>query len=193
MKKLMPLISLAVIVNLLSSSLWFYLHATTINDNSKTVGFLFLMAFPALWFITVIVALILSVVKRKDIFTKKIWMWTVLTLIFCTPIPIMALSFLFIQPKADFNSPIYTYNNGVAFKSHTARYDDEKIYVVETFIADSAAASTTKQDLACKPCGTWFFLNPMAIRAGCASAFSRVASLFCSSVNISVFVKPIII
>jgi hypothetical protein len=160
MKKLIPLISLAVIANILSSPLWFYLHATTINDNNKAVGFLFLMALPALWFITVIVALILSVVKRKDIFTKKIWMWTVLTLLFCTPIPIMALSFLFIQPKADFNSPIYTYKNGVAYKNHTARYDNDKIYVVETFTADSAAASITEADSAYKPCGTWVYFKP---------------------------------
>ncbi len=32
----------------------------------------------------------------------------------------------------------------------------------------------------------------MAIRAGWANAFNMVASLFCFSVNISVFVSPII-
>jgi hypothetical protein len=86
MKNLYKLIIIAISANILTVLL--YSHLMTLPGESGESWFIGLFCMPAIWIISAVLAIILSYKNRKLYFQKNFWLWTILLIVFCTPIPI---------------------------------------------------------------------------------------------------------
>jgi hypothetical protein len=89
MKRLRILIIIAVIANLLTICLYAD-AARQAGGTGALLGFV-LLWMPSIWIITFVSAILLTIIWRKQLFNKILTLWTILTLLFCTPIPILAI------------------------------------------------------------------------------------------------------
>lgn len=85
MKRLIPLIIIAVIANIASVQIVKYsdeLPSEEIPfwDNVASIG----------WIVCMIITIVYVIFNRTHLFTRRLIGWSILILIFCTPIPILA-------------------------------------------------------------------------------------------------------
>jgi hypothetical protein len=158
MIKLFPLIFLALIANLLTVILYLIYSDSTGGDGR--IMFFAVIVMPVLWGLSIITALIISIINRKYLFLKKIVVWTILALVFCTPFPLAILNNLIHPtPETQISSTGYNPQNGKIFKTEDWQYsENSKKYVKKYFIADSTAEATYGE-AAFKKDSTWTYLN----------------------------------
>src|SRR5690349_2217842 len=98
MTQLRPLIIIAIFANLLTLAL--YNYAASQPDGSG-VGLAFIILWmPAVWLTSIIATTIISIRKRKSLFEKPLLAWTLLTLLFTTPVPAIA-SYIVTHPAPE--------------------------------------------------------------------------------------------
>lgn len=135
---LRPLIISALLANLLTLAL--YCYVTGLPAGSGMDLLYIIIAMPAIWLTTIIVAIIIINAKGKSLFQKPVLGWTILTLPFTTPIPAVALYYL-TNPTPETRRDgemIYT-SNGRVYKLETwERTSDHKKFAHKYFVADSA-------------------------------------------------------
>ncbi len=83
-KRLMPLLIVAVLANLLSIIL--YAMAVKAGSTSR-LEFVYVQA-PIIWLSAVISMLVLVIVYRKSFFSTSVF-WTIFLMLCCTPIPLL--------------------------------------------------------------------------------------------------------
>lgn len=89
MKSLQLLIVTAVLANLLTLLLY-VINANQPVGNWSGLYFLYL-EMPVVWFAALISLIVFTIRGRKIIFFGATLKWTLLVMLFCTPIPMMAL------------------------------------------------------------------------------------------------------
>lgn len=143
MKNLYKLIIVAVSANILT--ILFYSYLMTLQGESGEAWFIGLFCLPAIWITSIILAIVFSYKNRKLYFQKSVWMWTILFVAFCTPIPIGFIYAEFIeadtyQSESDNISGhdsslmheewVYRSNNKMAvnkfYRIHGSSYDTSK-------------------------------------------------------------------
>jgi hypothetical protein len=89
MNKLQTLFVIVAIANLLTILLYSFAASQTGGAGAGT--YFIYIQMPVLWIIAIISALVVAIRQRRNLFSGSMTAWTVLALIFCTPIPMMAL------------------------------------------------------------------------------------------------------
>ena len=89
MNNLQPLIITAVIANLLTLLLY-VINANQPVGNWDGLFFLYL-EMPLVWLAALISLIVFAIRRRKTIFSGATLKWTLLVMLFCTPLPMMAL------------------------------------------------------------------------------------------------------
>jgi glucan phosphoethanolaminetransferase (alkaline phosphatase superfamily) len=160
MKKLTPIFLLALIANLITIITWIALSSLGNTDHGNKLQSLFIIfIIPLFWFIVIIIALILSLRKRKELFKKRLLIWTILILLCCTPIPVITISLLSRSPETTNTPAEYSNKDGKAYKTEKWYYVPSGLYVEKTFIADSALAIKVNDDSVYKKDGTWVYFK----------------------------------
>lgn len=85
MKRLIPLLLIAVIANTATIQIVKYSDELPSDkipfwDNVVSTG----------WIVCMLVTLVYVIINRKQLFSKKFIAWSILLLIFCTPVPVLA-------------------------------------------------------------------------------------------------------
>jgi len=157
MKKLLPIFLVAFIANLLTVLAGIYLSSLG-NKNNELQGALLMIILPLMWLLTIIIALVLSILKHREIFKKSILAYTILLLLCCTPVPVVVISLLCRPPEMTSTPSVYTYKGGKAYKTESWYYvPDGKKYVDKTFIADSALERKADDDSEFRKDGVWVY------------------------------------
>ena len=158
MKSLRILIIIATGANLLT--LIALLYATNQPGGSGvSLGFAVLI-FPGIWLISILTAIICCIVKRKYLFKKQILKWTIITLIFTTPIPfILIFRLTHPVPSVRRYESMLDYRNGMIYK--TEYWDSTATgirFANKIYVADSSDASN-RGEAAYKKDSIWVYLN----------------------------------
>ncbi|HVA98668.1 MAG TPA: hypothetical protein VNG53_07205 [Bacteroidia bacterium] len=138
MTQLRPLIITAILANLLTICLYNYAAG---QPGGSGVALLFALVWmPVLWLITIIATIIVSIIKRKYLFQKPIVRWTLVTLLFTTPIPAIAFYYLTHPTPETRNNAMETNTiNGKVYKTEFwERTSTHVKFADKRFIADSA-------------------------------------------------------
>jgi len=158
MTQLRPLIIIAILANLLTIGL--YNYAANQPGGSGIAMLFALVWMPALWLTAIVASIIISIIKRKHLFQKPIAHWTLLTLIFTTPIP--AIAFYYVtHPTPEIRSDGMETNtiNGKVYKTEFwERTATHKKFADKRFIADSAQEALYG-DKAYKKDSTWIYFD----------------------------------
>jgi len=159
MTHLRPLIFIAIIANLVTIILYDY-AASQPGGTGASLAF-GLLWMPAVWITTIVLALILALKRRKNLFTTGKTRSTVLTLLFCTPIPLY-FGYLFTHPTPETLSSSSSYRSvdGKIYKSESYYYtsNDRQKCVEMYFVADSLDEKT-KGESAFKKDSTWTYFT----------------------------------
>ncbi|GAB2973635.1 hypothetical protein GCM10027049_04680 [Mucilaginibacter puniceus] len=115
--KLNPIPALIALIYTVINVL-FYMHATTLTGGAS-MGYVFI--FPMFWIITALGIIVLSIRKRKSWFSKDLLLSTLVSLLFCTPIPLLAVG-IFTRPDSYPVSEGYRTVNGNALKDESWDY-----------------------------------------------------------------------
>lgn len=158
MKQLRPLIITALLANLVTGVLYRTVISLPVGSG---MDFLYMIVWmPVLWVTTLIATIIILFIKRKSIFQKSILAWTLLTLIFTTPLPVLAIYHLtHLTPETRSAGESYVTTNGKIYKSEFwERTLSHKKFVYKHFVADSAQEATFG-DKAYKKDSTWIYFD----------------------------------
>jgi hypothetical protein len=117
MRQLRPLIFIAVTAN--SLTLILYSYAASQPGGTGIFMYFILFWMPAVWLTSIIATVVIAIIKRKKLFHGQIFKWTLLTMLFATPLPILALMYL-ISSK--------DYREGTS-----VNHKDGKVYITETW------------------------------------------------------------
>jgi hypothetical protein len=138
MTNLRTLIIIAIVANLFTLIL--YNYAANQPGGSGIAMLFALVWMPVLWLITIITAIIISIIKRKSLFRKPVVHWTLLTLLFTTPLP--AIAFYYVShptPETRSDGMMTNTNNGKVYKTEFwERTATHKKFANKRFVADSA-------------------------------------------------------
>jgi hypothetical protein len=157
MKRLFILIIIAIIAN----SLTVYLYADAADQPGGTgalMEFVFILI-PFIWGITFLIAVILAIIWRKKLFNKIVAPWTILTLVFCTPVPaIGTYKVTHPRPETQRSSTwMKTVNGQVHIKENWYYTSNRKTYLKKYFVADSVQERSLG-DAAYKRDSIWIYL-----------------------------------
>ena len=160
MTPLRLLLVTAVIANLLTIALYNY-AANQPGGTGASLVFIVLWM-PAVWITTIVLTIVLTIKQRKKLFTGDKIKWTVVVLIFCTPIPFyLGYQLTHPTPETSRSSSSYNPGNGKIYKTESWYYTSnyEQKYVDMYFIADSLD-ETKNGENAYKKDSTWtYFTN----------------------------------
>ena len=138
MQKLRILIIIAIIANLLTIGL--YTHAAEQpGGTGELLGFV-LLWMPSIWIITFVLAILLAIIWRKQLFNKTLTLWTILTLLLCTPIPVLSI-YKGTHPTPEImrsSTSVYPANGQVYIVEDWHYTSNRKTYLKKYFCADSA-------------------------------------------------------
>ncbi|WP_276482825.1 hypothetical protein [Paraflavitalea pollutisoli] len=114
---------------------------------------------PAVFIATAVASIVLAIVRRRELFRKGMTQWTILTLLFCTPLPLLAVAIQF-KPTTWSPSSAYHPRNGKIYKVGSWNYSSSKQprYLVQYFIADSLDYAT-QGEAAFKKDSTWTYFT----------------------------------
>lgn len=147
MTHLRPFIILAIIANVLTIALYNY-AANQPGGTGELLSFIVLWI-PAIWITTIVLTIVQLIKLRKKLFSNGKTKWTLLTLIFCTPIP-LHFSYKLIHPTSDTlqSGSSYSPKDGKVYKSENWYYvsDNRQKYVDMYFIADSLDEKTNGEN-----------------------------------------------
>jgi len=156
MKKLLPIIIVAVIANAITFS--FYCYAAG-EPQGSDLSLAFALTVPAVWLIALITVIIVAIRRRKAIFKKESLLRTFFVLLFGTPIPFIIV-FLFLSPPfAIYQAESGYYpHTGYTIKNEEWNYPDGKHAVTKYFKLNSekyeqAPESAFKRD------STWVYFD----------------------------------
>lgn len=159
MTQLRTLIAIAIIANLLTIALYNYAESQP-GGTRSSLAFIVLWM-PVVWITTIILSVILTLKRRQNLFVSGMTKWTLLTLLFCTPIPLY-FSYQLTHPTPDtFRSgSSYKPKDGKIYKSENWYYTSDygKKYVDMYFVADSSDENT-HGDNAFKKDSTWIYFT----------------------------------
>ncbi|MBV4360519.1 hypothetical protein [Pinibacter aurantiacus] len=159
MTQLRPFIFIAIIANILTIILYDY-AASQPGGTGASLAFVVLWM-PAVWITTIILTIILALKRRRILFTTGKTKSTILTLLFCTPIPLY-FGYLFTHPTPESlrSSSSYRPADGKIFKSESWYYtsNDQQKYVEMYFIADSLDEKKNGEN-AFKKDSTWTYFT----------------------------------
>lgn len=158
MNKLTPIVIIAVLANLLT--VWLYTNAASQPGGSGATMFFIYMEIPLIWLIAVVTTIVFAVRQRSVLFSERILKWTIVTLIFCTPVPIGVLYTLTHPTPETLRSSSSTQTiNGKVYISENWYYtSNHEPYLTKYFIADSAA-EYQMGEAAYKKDSTWVYLS----------------------------------
>ena len=158
MTQLRTLIIIAFIANLLT--LLLYNYAANQPGGSGVAMIFILVWMPALWLTSIITTIIISVIKRKYLFKKPVVRWTLLTLLFTTPIP--AIAFYYVThptPETRSDGMMTNTINGKVYKTEFwERTSTHKKFADKRFIADSTQEAMYGHK-AYKKDSTWVYFD----------------------------------
>jgi hypothetical protein len=158
MIQLRPLLIIAVIANLLTIAL--YSYAASQRGGSGMAMLFGLVWMPVLWLLSIVATIIIAIIKRKNLFQKHILIWTVLTILFATPIPAIAFYYS-THPTPETRSYGMEGNtiNGKAYKTEFREWTStHRKFAYKYFVADSAQEATYG-DKAYKRDSTWIYFD----------------------------------
>ncbi len=156
MKKLVPIIVIAVIANAITFS--FYNYAAG-EPQGSDLSLAFALTVPAVWIIALITMIIIAIRRRKAIFKKGGRVRTFFVLLFGTPIPFIIVFLILSPPFAIYQAQSGYYpHNGYTIKNEEWNYPDGKHAVTKYFKLNSekyeqAPASAFKRD------STWVYFD----------------------------------
>jgi hypothetical protein len=158
MTQLRTLIIIAFFANVLTLVL--YNYAANQPGGSGVAMLFALVWMPALWLITIITTIIISIIKRKSLFQKPVISWTLLTLLFTTPLP--AIAFYYVShptPETRSDGMMTNTINGKVYKTEFwERTATHKKFANKRFVADSAQESLYG-DKAYKKDSDWVYFD----------------------------------
>jgi len=159
MKRFIPLIILASVSSLLTIILYIYAFSQP-GGTGAALAFIVLWM-PAVWITTIILALVFTIVLRKKLFIKGKTKWTLLLLLFCTPIPIF-LGYLLTHPIPETyrSSSWYRHQNGKIYKTESWIYNTSNYqkYLDMYFVADSLEEIKNGEDAFIRD-STWIYFT----------------------------------
>lgn len=159
MTHLRPLIIIAIIANVLTGALYNY-AASQPGGTGASLAFIVLWM-PAVWITTIILTIIITLRKRKTLFESSKTKWTIMALLFCTPIPLYLIYQLtHPTPETLRSGSSYRSTDGKIFKSENWYYtpDYRQKYVDMYFIADSLDKKATGEN-AFKRDSIWIYFT----------------------------------
>jgi hypothetical protein len=138
MTHLRPIIIIAVFANLLTFMLYNYAAS---EPGGTGLGLAFIVLWmPVVWLTSIIATSIITIRKRNSLFEKPILAWTLLTLLFTTPVPAIA-SYILTHPIPETRSDGMETNtiDGKVYKTEFwIRTATHNKFVDKRFIADSS-------------------------------------------------------
>ena len=156
MKRLTPIILVAIIANLITVCFYFY-AASQPGGSGLTLAFV--LALPVIWGVTLITAVTLTVVGRKMIFKKGILRWTIPALVFSTPIPFLVLFFILNPPWAlQMEESGYYPKGDYTIKDEEWEYPGGHMAVHKYFIINSNQTDNTPDEDLMKD-SVWVYFN----------------------------------
>jgi hypothetical protein len=159
MTKLRPLIIIAVIANFFTIALYNY-AASQPGGTGASLAFIVLWM-PAVWITTIVLTVIMIKKRRQELFAGGKTKWTLITLLFCTPVPLY-IGFQFTHPTPETlrSGSTYISKNGKIYKYENWYYtsDYQKRYVDMYFVADSSDEKTNGEK-AFKKDSTWTYFT----------------------------------
>src|SRR3954463_12283562 len=135
MAQLRLLIAIASLANILTAAL--YLYATSQPGGSGLALAFIVLWMPEVWLTTIIVTMIIVAINRKALFQKRAIRWTLLTLLFTTPIPAIAFYYL-THPTREigrYGTMTNTINGKVYVTEFWKKTSTHKNFAIKRFIA----------------------------------------------------------
>jgi len=131
MKKLTPIFIVALLANLVTFCFYFYAAS---QPGGSGLSLVFVLTMPVLWAITIVIVTVLVIICRKIIFKQDVLKLTIITLVFCTPIPFLVLFFIQNSPFALYQgSTGYNPRNGYTIKDEEWNYPGGKMAIRKYF------------------------------------------------------------
>jgi hypothetical protein len=156
MKKLSPLIVIAIIANAITFSFYFYAAG---EPGGSGLALVFALTTPVLWLITVITVLIIAIRRRKTIFKRPVLKWTLLILLLGTPIPFLIMFFIVNPPFAVYQAATGFYpHDGYTIKTEEWDYPSGKPAVTKYFKLNSEEYESA-QEPAFQKDSLWVYFN----------------------------------
>jgi hypothetical protein len=159
MTQLRPLIIIAIIANFLTIALYNYATSQP-GGTGASLAFIVLWM-PAVWFMTITLAIIITLRRRRKLFESGKTKWTIITLLFCTPVPLY-FAYQLTHPTPDTlrSGSSYRPKDGKIYKSENWYYtsDYRQKYVDMYFVADSLDEKANGED-AFKKDSTWIYFT----------------------------------
>jgi hypothetical protein len=159
MTQLRPLIIIAIIANLLTIALYNY-AASQPGGTGASLAFIVLWM-PAVWITTIVLTIVLTLKRRQKLFVSGKTKWTLLALLFCTPIPLY-FGYQLTHPAPDTlrSGSSCSPKDGKIYKSENWYYtsDYRQKYVDMFFIADSLDEKENGEN-AFKKDSTWTYFT----------------------------------
>lgn len=148
----------AITANLLTVVLYLYSISVPAGSGAPLVFSVFEM--PLLWITCLISATILALKKRRLIFKRPILKWTILLLLFCTPIPLSSLSFVLNYTDTYEGSSGYKPRNGVTIKDEEWFYTVNHKMAIHKFFKLNREDYTSVNDSLFRKDSVWVYLSP---------------------------------
>lgn len=159
MTQLRSLIILSIVANVLTIGLYNY-AASQPGGSGASLAFIVLWM-PAVWIVTIVLAIVLTLKRRRELFVRGKTKWTLLTLLCCTPIPFyVGYQLMHPAPETLRAGSSYSPKNGKIYKSENWYYtsNHRQKYVNMYFVADSSDEKTNG-DNAFKKDSTWIYFT----------------------------------
>jgi len=157
MKGITKLLIAAVVANLLTIVLFIYASSEP-GGSGLTMAFSVIWM-PIVWITCLIVTVVLAVRNHKSLFKKKMTMWTLPVLLFCTPVPLDGLFLLLHYSKIYMASSGYRPANGVTIKDEEWCYTSNQKIAVRKFFKLNSEDYTTAGDSLFKKDSVWTYLS----------------------------------
>jgi len=153
MKPLRKLMAIAIVANLVSFLLFRYISG--INGPLGVPFVSGLMWIIALWLVAMVIAAIILRIQRKPLFEGPMRKWTMLTALFCTPLPAIALFFLLMRNPEIYCNEIHTvFSGNKAFKTeYWYRRSTGKRYMIKRYVSEVPGSKLFKKD------SLWVYFN----------------------------------
>ena len=146
MKKLLPIIIVAILINLVVTIL--YNHSNEVPSDEVPYWDNIVSG---VWILGMVAAIIISIIKRKELFKNPLIITcTIICLIFCSPFPwVSIIKILNPLPDIILIESTYNYTPGKVHKTEHWEYSSgQQKYIDKCFVADSVQFDkATKADL----------------------------------------------
>jgi len=146
MYKLRKIIIIAVIANVASFILFRYVSGIKgALGVPFVVGVLWLSA---LWLVTMVITGIVLRINRRTLFEPAMRKWTLVSALFCTPLPAIALFFLLGRNPEIYCGDIHTvFENNKAYKTESwYRRSTGKRYMIKRYVSEVPGSEIFKKD-----------------------------------------------